>query len=346
MSYDLYLYIARETDLSPPDAGPGGLFSVDGPARCEDEDIPAAYLPILGQRRRRLIRLHIEGQPAPERLAAFDNWLSDVIADTNGVLIDEQAGTYLTAKACLPLPDTANEDDASAWGQMSFFFEDVEAFVPVMLPAVLEIIRTTLPEAMPARFGQYEPLQGTVEDGDVSALLAAFNDDPDQFMKARAPFAHIYSNIACEAELKKWHPNHFRRRHFLAGRLCFELRPKALTEPRLQKLMWEISKCLNAFYAEIRASECPVRAWFWRGLPAGPVRAFALGPPYVDLWPTASASVVDRHGDLLLVAPTRLDATLPEPPAHLQDPGNAFVAHAPETPDHAPVFPFELQDRR
>ena len=344
MSYDLDLYLSKDTNLTPPDAGGVGLFSVEPPARCEDDDIPAAYLPLLGKRRRWLIRLHIEGRPAPDRLAAFDDWLAGVVADHNGVLIDEQAGTYLTAKIAAPLPDQKGGDDTDGMGEMSFYFEDVEAFVPHMLPAILDTIRDVLPEAMPTRFGQYEPLQGRVENGDTTQLLAAFNSDPDQFMKARTPFAHIHSSIACEAELKKWHPNHFLRRHFLAGRLSFELRPKALTDPRLQRLMWEIAKHLKAFYAEIRAVESPVRAWFWRGLPPGPVRAFVLGPPYTALWPEAASSAIDRHDGLILVAPNRLDPTLPEPPAKLQDPGEDFSPHE-QTPDYAEVFPFELPRR-
>lgn len=343
MSYDLDLYVGRAVDLTPPDAGPGGQFSVEPAARCEEEDIPSSYLPLLGKRRRWLIRLHIEGQPDAPKLKEFDDWLADVVSRTNGVLIDEQAGTYLTDKATGPLPDLSTDIDADGLGDMSFYFEDLEGFVPRALPAILDTIRETLPEAMPARFGQYEPLQGKVEDGDTSALLAAFAADPDQFMKARAPFAHIYTNIASDAELKKWHPEHFLRRHFLAGRLSFELRLKALSDPRLPELMWRIAQVLPAFYAEIRDTECPVRAWFWRGLPEGQVRARVIGPPYNDLWPEAAPFVTARQGDLCLMTPTRLAPDLPEPPEHLKEPSDdSFAPTGVRPSDYAAVFPFTV----
>lgn len=347
MSYDLQLYLPRPIALTPPKADAGGNFSVGTACLCEDEDIPAAYLPLLGKRRRWLVPIHIEGRPAAERLKAFDDWLAGIVSETYGMLIDEQAGNYLSAKTSGPLPGNAADDDTTELGEMSFYFEDVETFVPRALPVILGVIRDTLPEAMPARFGQVEPLQGKVEDGDIAALLAAFSADPDQFMKARAPFGHIYTNIASSAALANWHPNHFIRRHFLAGRLSFELRPKALTDPRLPDLMWRIARVLPAFYAEIRETGCPVRAWFWRGLPDGRVRARVVGPPYTALWPEIAPHVTARDGDLCLLTPTRLVPDFPDPPAHLRQPAvDDFAPTAVRPLDYPATFPFRVPGLR
>ncbi len=232
MSYDLDLYTAKAPNLAAPDAGDGAIFHVEPSARCADEDIAPDYLDLLGKRRRWLTRLHIEGRPDAQALAAFEAWLAETIALTDGMLIDEQAGRVQSRTSNAPLPD-ADRKAEPRLGRMSFFFEDVEAFHSTGLARVLDIVARVLPEAMPARFGRWEPLQGQVTDGDVSLLLAEFAIDPELFLKAKTPFAHIYMNIPCEAEMAKWHPAHVIRSRFLAGTLAFELRPKALEDPRL-----------------------------------------------------------------------------------------------------------------
>ena len=227
---------------------------------------------------------------------------------------------------------------------MSFFFEDVEGFHRSGLAQVLQIIAKVLPQAMPTRFGQYEPLQGRVENGDTGPLLAAFAEDPDQFLKAKTPFAHIFLSLSCKAVLAKWHPKHFIRKELLVGTLRFELRPKAFDDPRLLPLFSEISTATRVFYSEIRDRECPVRAWFWHGLPNGPVRAFCLGRKYADLWPEAVARGQPLKGDTILVAPNRLQPALPEPPKDLCDPGKRTQPGAINPASYPARFPFTLPD--
>ncbi len=345
MSYDLDLYTAKAPGLTAPDAGDSALFHVDPPARCEDEDIAPDYLDLLGKRRRWLTRLHIEGRPDAQALAAFEAWLAETIALTDGILIDEQAGRIQSRTSKAPLPD-ADRKTEPRLGRMSFFFEDVETFHATGLARVLDIVARVLPEAMPTRFGRWEPLQGQVKDGDVTPLLAEFATDPELFLKAKAPFAHIYMSVACEAELAKWHPTHVIRSRYLAGTLAFELRPKALEDRRLVTLMREIAVATGAFYAEIRDDDCPVSAWFWHGLPAGPVRAFVLGRPYTDLWPEAVERGVEIAPGTILVAPTRFDPDLPEPPDDLKDPGAERQTKGGPQQTYAKVFPFEVPGRR
>lgn len=121
MSYDLDLYVAKAPALSPPSAGRNGQFAVDPPARIEKEDIPEDYRSLIGKRRRVLIRIHIEGAPEPSAVDLFETWLADVIAETNGILIDEQAGQYQTPKKSASLPSAATPEEANL-GEMSFFF--------------------------------------------------------------------------------------------------------------------------------------------------------------------------------------------------------------------------------
>ena len=232
-------------------------------------------------------------------------------------------------------------------GEMSFFLTNANAFHATGLAAMLTAIKTTLPEAMPARFGQCEPLPGHVEDGNTAPLLEAFAEDPDQFLKARTPFAHIYMSVPCDAELAKWHPNHFLRKEVVVTRVAFKLRPKAFNDPRLLTLFQAISSEIGIFYSKLRTSPCPTPAWFWIGLPRGPVKALCLDDPYINLWPEAAQRGVALANNTVLVAPTRLDPTLPEPPEPpeaLADPSDAQRPGTQRRGQYAKTFPFQIPD--
>lgn len=252
-------------------------------------------------------------------------------------------GRWQTTKEVGPLPGASPEDDIEL-GKMSFFLTNADAFHATGLAQMLDAIQATLPEALPARFGQYEPLQGRVENGDTAELLQAFAAEPDHILKARAPYSHIYLNVPCTAELAKWHPAHRLRNNFLAARITFVLRPKAFNDPRLLTLFQAISSEIGVFYSELRTSPCPTPAWFWTGLPKGPVKAFCLGDPYITLWPEAAQRGVLLANNTILVAPTRLDPTLPEPPEALADPCDAQRPGTPRRGQYAKTFPFQIPD--
>lgn len=83
--------------------GDGYQFATDPSAFCEGEDVPPEHLPLIG-RRRWLVGLYIESAPFPDALAAFEMWLTDVLADTKGILIDEQAECGQSAAKTVPSP--------------------------------------------------------------------------------------------------------------------------------------------------------------------------------------------------------------------------------------------------
>ncbi len=348
MSYELHLYISKPLPLDPPPATTGGQFVVHDAVRLEDDDIPDAYLALLGKRRRWRIEIYIEGQHSRSALAAFESWLVDAVHRTNGVLIDEQADRYQTPRITARLPAESGTDHktAQSMGQMTFFFENHDTYVDKVLPRVLDCLSEILPEALPHRYGAFEPLQGKMDGGDTAPLLAAFVGEPSLIMKARTPFGFIHTSLASNEALKNWHPNHFIKRHFIAGRVSFDLRPSAFELPHLTEAFWTLARVFDVFYAELRSSDCPVRAWFWKGLPDSSPRAFVLGPPYTGHWAEAAAQASDRNGDFVLVAPTRLSPDLPPPPAALVDPGKEFVTHGQNPGAYAEVFPFKVPNLR
>jgi len=267
LSYDFELYTSRKLALEPPQTSGGCNIRVDGPDRAEDEDLPVNYLPILGKKRV-LFRIHLEGDLTSLDHAAVDNWLREIISDTKGVLIDlqtEQFETPTKSGQLAPHPDQSNDN-----GWMSFYFENGDTFYESGFEKMLQEIANTMPEAIPARYGYYEPLQGRVEDGDVSDLVASFKNETDVFMKSKTPFGHIFTRIPCKKTFENYHPRHFVRREFLLGRVCFEISPKLFANPekleRLKFLFERLCVTLDVVYAEIVQTD-NWSGWFWYGLP-------------------------------------------------------------------------------
>ena len=187
MSYDFELYTNREFSLTVPGIAKDSL-RLDGPDRVEDEDIPDAYLPILG-RKRVLYRIHLSGGLTVAARAEVDQWLGAIVEQTKGVLIDLQTEQFETvSKRGLFQPEPAKD---RANGSMSFYFEGADGFYEHGFENMLAEIARLMPQALPVRFGHYEPLQGRVENGDMSELIAAYKAETDIILKAKTPFGHI-----------------------------------------------------------------------------------------------------------------------------------------------------------
>lgn len=341
MSYDFELYTAREHPLKPLDTSPGSNVSLDGPNRLEDEDIPDHYISIVGKKRE-LYRIHLEGSLSVEDQGRVDEWLSALVTATKGVLIDLQADTYTTTKKAGKL--SATENATQGFGEMSFYFTDGEAFYENGFEEMLNCIAETMPEALPRRYGYYEPLQSKIEDGDCTHLIADFHKAPSLFMKSRTPFGHIFTSIPCRKTFERYHPKHFIRRNFLLGRVSFELRMKLFSDPSamatLKELFGKLCVHLDVTYAEIVDGTRRGPSWFWHGLPETPPHTLCVGVEYQKVWPEITKTghaVGDHHR---IVSTDRFGNGPPCPPVELIAPDQGDRDRQ-GPPILAPTFPFD-----
>lgn len=342
MSYDFELYTSRKLVLEPPRTSGGCSVRVDGPDCVEDEDLSTNYLPILGKKRV-LFRIHLEGDLTSSDHAAVDTWLGKVISETKGILIDlqtEQFETPTKSGQLTPQPDQSNDN-----GWMSFYFEDGERFYESGFEKMLKEISTTMPEAIPARYGYYEPLQGRVEDGDLSDLVASFKNETDISMKAKTPFGDILVRVPCQKTFEGLHPKNFMRRKFLLGRVCFELRPKLFAHPekldRLKSLFERLCVVFDVAYAEIVQTD-DWGNWFWCGLPDNEAHTICVGSAYQSVWPEVSEAGYKVGSNHLVVTTDRFGNKPPRPPKELIAPDQTHVAPTGK-PKLAPVFPFDYE---
>ncbi|MEO0939083.1 MAG: hypothetical protein AAFY38_13095 [Pseudomonadota bacterium] len=281
MSYDFDLYTSRTAPLPTP---PGAQIRVDGPDRVEGDDLAPEIAKVIG-RKRQLFRIHIEGDTRALDPGAFDRWLSDVVAASKGVLIDLQTDSFQSeTKSGTLAPGAA--PPPSGW--MNFHLKDGEGFYAQGLKDALATTFRLLPAAAPTRFGHYEPLRGTVDGGDFAPLIAAYHEDTQLFMKAKAPFGHIFVSTTCAATGARYHPQHYVRRHVTLSGLNFELRPAVFAKPKLMAQVMALFEALclqlDVVYAEITRADHS-GAWFWYGLPKTAPQTCVIGPAYHAIWP-------------------------------------------------------------
>lgn len=342
MSYDFELFAGRKHVLKPPSTSDTCNVRVDGPDRAEDEDLPQNYRPFLGKKRF-LFRIHLEGELSPTDQQTIDKWLGAIVAQTKGVLIDLQTEHFETPTKSGQLEVLATKPNESGW--MTFYFEDGERFFESGFAAMIEKISLLMPEAAPTRFGYYEPLQGRIEGNDFSELVSSYKNQTDPFMKSKTPFGHVFLSTPCKKTFERHHPQHFIRRHFLMGKVAFEIRPKLFTNrashERLIKLFETLCISLDVTYAEITPTD-EKGSWFWCGLPDNQPHTICLGSAYQGAWPEALTTGFKIGAHHHLVTTDRFGNKPPRPPRELVAP-NQENKDLRGKLEFAPVFPFDYK---
>ncbi len=340
MSYDFELYTSRKLSLDPPKTSDGSHIRVDGPDRVEEEDIPDNYLPTVGKKRL-LNRIHLEGDLKASDQENVDAWLKAVVLETKGVLIDLQTEHFETPTTSGQIAAIDIQPSNNGW--MSFHFQGGEKFYETGFADMLREIALIMPEAVPTRYGYYEPLQGKVEQGDVTDLISSFKDETDIFMKSKTPFGHIFVQTPCQKTFESYPQKHSLRREFLLCNVCFELRPKLFAQPanleRLISLFEKLCVTFDVVYAEIMQTE-EWGNWFWRGLPDHRPHTMCVGRAYTSVWPDVlkTGRKIGNHHHL--VSSDRFGNKPPNPPRGLIAP--IQTQRSPGGPtQYASIFPFD-----
>ena len=357
MSYDLSLYAAKSIDLGLPSLSPDGWLEISGPVEVEPDDLSEAELAVVGKRRL-LWQISLSNQISEQDWAQIEVWLSKALAETKGVVIDRQTGTYQTVTRQGQLKRDTRPTRDPSW--LCYWFKDGEHFHARGFAKFLETLVELLPEALPRRYGDHEPLQFKVLGSDFGPLLGAFSDNPDLCVKAAPPFGDILMSIPCRKKFSNWHPQHFIRKHFLLT--CMKIQVKAANldngsaREKLSLLFERLCIDLDVVYAEFTAPQYnPWGSWFWDGLPDRSPRAFCIGPEYRAVWPEAEefGREIGPHHRIFIAA--RDGSGLPKIPPKLLSPttvplaaGNMATIVAQnrnlhEPPVLAEVFPFDFK---
>jgi hypothetical protein len=335
MSYDLRIWTTlppKLGNLRPaatqdrPPAAAAWHVHVGEPATVEPEDVPeeiAEALPGVAF----VVDLSLQPITAPRAgQQALRKIATTIAREAHGAIEDPQAGEITLGKGVRRYTALPAHDDASLL-TMSFWFISGPLIKPTGAPGLLDLLSACLPEAVPARYGEFEPpanrLATQGRDHLVTFMQQHWHDGSVYYPSA--PVAHFHLSI----------PQPLGATHigYRCGLLTIDVAADVLAQPGWHSAvlhLWrELVRFVQPFYSDVRrlnhytrgrgrhwstarTERHPVCSWWWSGIPvSGPVCAQALGEPYIGLWPSFATAAEQIGGCLMHAAPN----WLPDAPA-------------------------------
>ena len=346
MSYDIEVFSTDEPSAPSAQEGRGWQIAIDGPMRVEPEDIPdrvRTTIPGL----RFLTRLHLQGEASAAAEKTLITSARELARAARGVIVDQQQGTIETPRGVqrLQIAKGAKSDSVL---QLSWFVHDIGPLTKTLPAGIIDTFERTLPECLPRRYGLYEPPQFKLEaeglDHFRQFLRDHLQDTPGPVWYCETPCQFVFVSIPDRVGPTP--------RGFRCGRLTLNVDGKAggdrAWRVELTRLWLAIADLIKPFYAEIRAGECPIKSWWWNGIPAPPPSAVLLGEPYASLWSDFGSAKTSSTGLRYMehfVEPN--DARMPSPPPGIaQRRGQAAAVDIAtmlqaQTPLYPDIWPFD-----
>lgn len=218
-----------------------------------------------------------------------------------GAVLDPQVGRVVWPPASAQKPQAPPSRERIRCIMLAWYFTP-SRLSPREAPLFLATLRRTFPEAVPTRFGKYEPLQGKLEPGDDGPFVEAWSSTEtdvlgDLTVKCKRPC------FGGSIFLTKRGPS--RRGEAKARRikLDFDGRTIEADEHRLEALVnlfVELSRSMGAFFAhgyvvrgvvggrggigfDSKTEQYPVPNGWWWGIPPTPTWLAWFGQPYRSL---------------------------------------------------------------
>ncbi len=219
--------------------------------------------------------------------------------DAHGVVLDRQTDTLVTPTGVQRYRPQQREERFSIL-KFSWWFTDGPLLTNLGLHKFIELMEDMLPEAIPRRYGLYEPPQYLYTETGREHFLAFLQKHLDKIVVwyPHRPVVGVYLHCG-----PKWGatPQGFRANH-----VEVEIEARVLEQPGwntgLARLWQAASQTIQPFYGDVRTLRGgirtgatytfdtetefhPVNGIWWKGIPRTLGQAVVLGRPYLNLWP-------------------------------------------------------------
>lgn len=315
MSYDLTVWsIEPCADAAAHGReGKGWVLNISPSEPVMAEDVDEGVFPLLPGIRYMTV-LNLEGKRTRTGEAALARAARAIASAGHGVIHDPQQDRATLpngVKRWLPPP----RDEQVPQLELSWWTEHA-LLDRAALDRLFAVLETHLPEAMPRRYGEYEPpVHVLAKTGRAHLLDFLVEHDSQIVMYPHAPIAGVYLHTDRQAG---WLV-HAGQRRFRCHRFTLKVDRRALDQPgwatALTRAWRAISAELRPFYGDVRTTRGhilsqngrwwsnasteahPIRAWWFAGLPPRLGHAAVFGSAYARAWPQL-AKHGERAGDL------------------------------------------------
>jgi hypothetical protein len=307
MSYDLQIWSTRCFEQSAlgksvRTSGSDWQVVINDSDRVETEDIEEEVSKLLPGIRY-LTELNLEGNANAQAAKTLHVVARTIAKQTHGVVVDPQSSSIVTPAGVARFITPKKEKTFSVL-EMSWWFLNDTMLKSNGRKAFLSLLEKTLPEALPKRYGDYEPPQHVFAETGISHLERCLAKKLDSVMVWHPTRPVTGLSVSCPKPLGS------SEQGFRSNRVEIQVEVAALAQPgwaeQLQRFWRQLTFLLQPIYGEVRTkggfirsggsvwvtpasikSSYPLttRSWFWRGIPRKLGHAVVLGKEYQRLWP-------------------------------------------------------------
>ncbi|HVU27874.1 MAG TPA: hypothetical protein VHG71_09085 [Verrucomicrobiae bacterium] len=313
MSYDLQIYSCSDPNVElvrlAVEEGferNGNAFSLRGKNwqlifhstdKVEPEDIPASVfreLPGITY----LTEANLEGAASATDRAKVIRVAKKFARATRGVLVNPQEDTIETARG-LKRVDLANVPKEESTLKLSWWFEDADSFEKTGYARLVEAFESFMPEALPRRYGCWEPPQFKFAETGREHFLSFFRENLRKSIVwyANHPFSYVFVSVPPKVG-GTW-------QGYRCCELQLQLQSRVLSAtgwPLALKRLWlAVAQIVSPFFAEIRDGGEFGQSWWWNGIPRTLNLATMIGAPYDKLWPDFVAASKSASPNLFFI---------------------------------------------
>lgn len=265
--------------------------------RIEIEDVPEEIIPIVPGVSY-LTTLNLEPLTAPKSaISKVKKIARDLSKSINGIALDKQTDEILGKSnskiKLLPAEDKRFDILSIKWWITNEFFNERQDF-----HLLFNTIKKYSIEALPHRYGPYEPPEFKLSDNGLDHLIDYFWTNKTDFIVAYPKKPFVGFSITSDTSYAH------QRLGFVSKSVELEVNSKILEVPgwdvNIKRLWREVSNTLNPFYGEVRllknftesrttyyidgkSDSHPIRGNRWRGFPESFGLAAVFGSPYAEL---------------------------------------------------------------